>query len=67
VTVPEPVPALDTVKVYLVAEEKVAVTVLLTDMLTVQVLPLVDVQPLQPANVESAEGEAVNITDVVLA
>ena len=63
-TVPVPVPFLATLSVTLL---KLAVTVraeLVAVMMTVQVAPLTDEQPLQLAKLESESGTAVNVTVV---
>jgi hypothetical protein len=62
VTVPVPVPALLTVKANCWIL-KVAVTDCAALIVTTQ-LPVPEHAPLQPANVDPADGEAVNVTDV---
>jgi hypothetical protein len=68
VTVPVPVPALVTVRVWLVlpAVLNVAVTDCAADIVTVQVLVPVQA-PLHPANVEPLAAEAVKVTAAPLA
>ena len=62
VTVPEPVPALDTVRVR-VCRVKVAVTVVLPVMKTVQAVPE-HPPPDHPVNVDPTEDDANNVTEV---
>src|SRR5436309_11992923 len=65
VTVPAPVPALETVSVKVGV--KVAVTVVAALKVTVQVPVPVHPPPLQPPKVEPAAGAAVSVTAVPLA
>jgi len=64
VTVPVPVPAFATVMV--TGAVKVAVTATDPETLTVQVVPLVEVQPVQEAKVEPVAAVAVRVTVVPL-
>src|SRR5207245_4243333 len=66
VTVPAPVPALETVSVK-VCRVKVAVTVVAAESVTVQAPGPVQPAPLQPPKVEPAAGAAVSVTAVPLA
>jgi hypothetical protein len=66
VTVPVPVPAVVTVRRYVVGWN-VAVTVFADDIVTVQVLPFVLVQPVQLFSMASAAGDAVSVTVLPLA
>jgi hypothetical protein len=63
VTVPDPFPAFDTVKVYCF-KVKVTVTVFGPSIVTVQVAPLCCAQPDQLVNSELAAGEAETVTTV---
>ena len=64
VTVPVPVPALETVRWWVRRRRsKVAVTVWSADIVRVQV-PVPVQSPLQPVNTEPASGVAVNTTEV---
>src|SRR2546425_942786 len=65
VTVPAPVPALETVSVK-VCRVKVAATVVAAESVTVQA-PVPEQPPLQPVKVEPAAGAAVSVTAVPLA
>src|SRR2546425_3051478 len=65
VTVPAPVPALETVSVK-VCRVKVAVTVVAAESVTVQA-PVPEQPPLQPVKIEPAAGAAVSVTAVPLA
>src|SRR5437773_3784240 len=65
VTVPAPVPALETVSVK-VCRVKVAVTVVAPESVTVQGLVPAQPPPLQPLKVEPAAGAAVSVTAVPL-
>jgi hypothetical protein len=66
VTVPVPEPALVTVNTKL-ATPKVTDGVLSADIVTVQVVPAVESQPVQPAKVEPAVAVAVSTTEEPLA
>jgi len=64
-TVPAPFPAFWTVSVGFVgAPANAAETVRLAFIATVQLVPVAESQPIQPAKVEPASGEAVRMTDV---
>src|SRR5439155_2404288 len=65
VTVPAPVPALETVSVK-VCRVKVAVTVVAAEMVTVQVPVPEQPPPLQPLKVEPPAGAAASVTAVPL-
>ena len=65
VTVPDPVPALVTVRVFVLAV-KVAVTDLAALMVTTQVAVPEQPSPVQPVKVEPVEATAVRVTTVLL-
>jgi hypothetical protein len=65
VTVPVPVPVRLTVKT-LCVEVKVAVTLRVAFIVTLQVLPAEESQPLQLVNVEFTSAAAVSVTGVPL-
>ena len=66
VTVPLPVPARTTVRVKGAGTSKVAVTIVMSDMVTVQTSVPTHAAPLQPVKIEFVIGAAVSVTALPL-